>query len=212
MDYRYNYSFLKKWMRENGKNSAEILNVIGISDYNALRRWISGEKMLRIDFALRICNAYNIPISCFFVNMDRKAKDITVPIYEKADAIEPMIKSEDKKRLYEVRPEVDEKKSSDLPARWAKLFLSKTKDTELDKAQDSSEPTNDIEESKVLSIDEIRANFKQKESALKKQLIDKDNIINNLSKALSNVTGLTKEPYKHIDDTGRDLVCEDLNK
>ena len=212
MDYRYNYSFLKKWMRENGKNSAEILNVIGISDYNALRRWISGEKMLRIDIALRICNAYNIPISCFFVNMDDKSKDISIPIYEKGDAIEPMIKPEDGKRLYEVRPEVKEKIPSELPARWAKLFLSNTKDTEFGKSQDLSEIKNDIEESKVLSVDEIRANFKQKEFAFKKQLIDKDNIINNLSKALSNVTGSTKEIYKPIDDAGHDLACEDLSK
>lgn len=209
MKYRYNYSFLQKWMITNKKTANEILEVIGTKDYNTLRRWINGEKMIRTDVALRICNAYNIPITCFYVNMEETSNDIIVPLIERGDIIEPVTKPDDGKRVYEVKADILQKEKSKLPSRWAKLFTPNIKSSKTSK---EIEPINDIEESKVLSIDEIRANFKQKEATLKKQLIDKDNIINNLSKALSNVTGLTKEPYKHIDDTGRDLVCEDLNK
>lgn len=70
-EYRYNYNFIRQWMRENQISKKEVLDALGIKDYASLNRWTSGEYPIHIDAMLRLCNTYNIPLACFFFDSDR---------------------------------------------------------------------------------------------------------------------------------------------
>ena len=122
MDYHYNFAFLPKWMRENKITSGDLLNVLGTRDYATLRRWSKGEKIPRIEAMLTICNAYDVPLACFFVNTEENAKELLIPSEEENDKID---KTGDNKNKNIVNPYLSKKKASVLPKRWAKLYEDK---------------------------------------------------------------------------------------
>ena len=198
MKYRYNYSFLEKWMNENRKTSGELLEVIGTTDYTALRRWINGEKMMRIDGVLRLCNAYNIPLACFFVNIEDTSKDFIVPKYQDTDTIKANILNTDKKRN-ELDPDIQEVGPSELPQRWMELYIDKINDIEAGKKSKYEAFMFNVETRYKGNFNKINDQIRDKEIELKRkyakdkeflqdQIIKKDKVIADLSKALSNMT------------------------
>lgn len=198
MKYRYNYSFLEKWMNENRKTSGELLEVIGTTDYTALRRWINGEKMMRIDGVLRLCNAYNIPLACFFVNIEDTSKDFIVPKYQDTDTIKANILNTDKKRN-ELDPDIQEVGPSELPQRWMELYIDKINDIEAGKKSKYEAFMFNVESRYKDNFNKINDQIRDKEIELKRkyakdkeflqdQIIKKDKVIADLSKALSNMT------------------------
>lgn len=219
MNYRYNYAFLPRWMRENKITASELLNVLGTKDYATLRRWTKGEKIPKLEAVVCICNAYNIPMACFYVNTEQNAKELLIPSVEYDDIID---KAGDNKNS--VNPYLSNKKTSILPKRWAKLYEDKLLKIEKGEAE-----TEDILKLKLESkynnnltklsenyqkeLDKLRKEHKAEQERFKKQLLDKDNIISNLSKALSNITIRGDKDYSIDDDlTKTDMVSEDLTE
>lgn len=71
MKYKYNYSFLEKWMDANrGVTDKSILQAIGTSSNTSLDLWTRGECPMQLIGLLRFCNAFCVPISAFIVDED----------------------------------------------------------------------------------------------------------------------------------------------
>mgnify|MGYP002678807408 FL=1 len=91
MRYQYNYSFLEKWMNENGKISVNtILQAIGSTSNNSLRLWAKGKSPMPVTSIMRFCNTFQVPISAFF--FDKDSEDVsTAPfvVPEATDQFEP---------------------------------------------------------------------------------------------------------------------------
>lgn len=196
MNYRYNYAFLPKWMRENNITASELLNVLGTKDYVTLRRWTKGEKIPKIEAMLCICNAYDVPLACFFVNTEENAKELLIPSDEYDDKID---KTGDNKNKNIVNPYLSKKNTSILPKRWAKLYEEKllkietgeSSNEDVFKLKLESKYNNNLTqltETYQKELDKLRKECKTEQKKFKKQLFDMNNIISNLSKTLSNIT------------------------
>lgn len=71
MKYQYNYSFLNRWMKANGRiNINTILQAIGSTSNNSLRLWEQGRCPMPVSNILRFCNTFQVPISAFFYDKD----------------------------------------------------------------------------------------------------------------------------------------------
>ncbi len=68
MDYKFNFDFLPKWMKENRKTRKDVLKVLGNQDYKTLNRWLDGIEPMHIKAMLKFCNYYNINLGCFFTD------------------------------------------------------------------------------------------------------------------------------------------------
>lgn len=207
MDYRYNYAFLPKWMTENKITASDLLNVLGTKDYATLRRWMNGEKVPKLEAVLCICNTYNIPMACFFVNKEQNPRELQIPSFEYDDKIDI---SGDNKNKNSVNPYILHKKTPILPKRWAKLYEDKllkiesgdSSKEDVLKLKLESNYNNDLtqlKESYQKELEKLRRECKTEQENFKKQLLDKDNIISNLSKTLSNITIRGEKGY-NIDD------------
>lgn len=75
MKYKYNYSFLSRWMEANDKiNINTILQAIGSTSNNSLRLWEQGRCPMPVSSILRFCNTFQVPISAFFYDKDGDSK------------------------------------------------------------------------------------------------------------------------------------------
>lgn len=204
MEYRYNFSFLPKWMHENGITATELLDVMGTRDYATLRRWVKGNKIMKLDAILSLCNAYNISMSCFFINKD-VCPDFAIPSEEYDDKTE--LPEEEVNKKHGINPYISKKRDTILPGRWARLYDDKI--LEIDKRDISNEEVlkltleskyhnniSKITEKYQKDLVKLQKEFKIEKERLKKQLADKDNTILSLSKAISNVTIPNRKTYQ----------------
>lgn len=74
MNYSYNYGFLSQFVKENDLTKKDILEALGVTDYQSLNKWMQGKVPMHITAMMRLCNYYNIDISNFFFDDDAMPK------------------------------------------------------------------------------------------------------------------------------------------
>ena len=80
MRYQYNFSFLNEWLKANPEiPKGEILQAIGSKANNRFKAWVRCEGPMPIISMLRLCNAYQIPLSAFFRDADAGTDGAVVP-------------------------------------------------------------------------------------------------------------------------------------
>ena len=80
MKYQYRFSFLNEWLKANPEIPiGEILQAIGAKSNNRFKAWVRCEGPMPVLSMLRLCNAYQIPLSAFFRDADADADGAVVP-------------------------------------------------------------------------------------------------------------------------------------
>ena len=80
MKYQYNFSFLNEWLKANPEiPKGEILQAIGSKANNRFKAWVRCEGPMPVISMLRLCNAYQIPLSAFFRDADAGTDGSVVP-------------------------------------------------------------------------------------------------------------------------------------
>ena len=80
MQYQYNFSFLNEWLKANPEiPKGEILQAIGSKANNRFKAWVRCEGPMPVISMLRLCNAFQIPLSAFFRDADAGADGAVVP-------------------------------------------------------------------------------------------------------------------------------------
>lgn len=80
MKYQYNFSFLNEWLKANSEiPKGEILQAIGSKANNRFKAWVRCEGPMPVISMLRLCNAYQIPLSAFFRDADAGTDGAVVP-------------------------------------------------------------------------------------------------------------------------------------
>ncbi len=80
MKYQYNFSFLNEWLKANPEiPKGEILQALGAKSNNRFKAWVRCEGPMPVLSMLRLCNAYQIPLSAFFRDADSGADGAVVP-------------------------------------------------------------------------------------------------------------------------------------
>lgn len=73
MKYKYNYSYLEKWIKANGNiTDRVILRAIGSSSNKSLGEWKGKKVPMPIIAMLRFCNTFGVPITAFIVDEDKQ--------------------------------------------------------------------------------------------------------------------------------------------
>lgn len=91
MKYQYNFGFLKKWLAANPQLQVKTIQAaLGSKSNNSWKSWANGEGTLPIISLLRLCNAFQIPLSAFFRDADSNGEAAVVPgIPNMDDELEP---------------------------------------------------------------------------------------------------------------------------
>ena len=80
MKYQYNFSFLSQWLEANPEiPKGEILQALGAKSNNRFKAWVRCEGPMPVLSMLRLCNAYQIPLSAFFRDADAGTDGAVVP-------------------------------------------------------------------------------------------------------------------------------------
>ena len=80
MKYQYNFSFLNEWLEANPEiPKGEILQALGAKSNNRFKAWVRCEGPMPVISMLRLCNAYQIPLSAFFHDADAGTDGAVVP-------------------------------------------------------------------------------------------------------------------------------------
>ena len=80
MKYQYNFSFLNEWLKANPEiPKGAILQAIGSKANNRFKAWVRCEGPMPVISMLRLCNAYQIPLSAFFRDADAGTDGAVVP-------------------------------------------------------------------------------------------------------------------------------------
>ena len=80
MKYQYNFSFLSQWLEANPAiPKGEILQALGAKSNNRFKAWARCEGPMPVISMLRLCNAYQIPLSAFFRDADAGTDGAVVP-------------------------------------------------------------------------------------------------------------------------------------
>ena len=80
MKYQYNFSFLNEWLKANPEiPKGEILQAIGSKANNRFKAWVRCEGPMPVISMLRLCNAFQIPLSAFFRDADAGMDGAVVP-------------------------------------------------------------------------------------------------------------------------------------
>lgn len=92
MKYQYNFSFLNEWLKANPEiPKGEILQAIGSKANNRFKAWVRCEGPMPVISMLRLCNAYQIPLSAFFRDADAGTDGAVVPgVPMPDDILEPV--------------------------------------------------------------------------------------------------------------------------
>ena len=80
MKYQYSFSFLNEWLKVNPEiPKGEILQAIGAKSNNRFKAWLKCEGPMPVISMLRLCNAFQIPLSAFFRDSDAGTDGAVVP-------------------------------------------------------------------------------------------------------------------------------------
>lgn len=153
MKYQYNFSFLNEWLKANPEiPKGEILQALGAKSNNRFKAWVRCEGPMPVLSMLRLCNAYQIPLSAFFRDADAGADGAVVPGMPMPDDIlEPAqgyASSTDERQHGErsmLNPLDVQIAQSVVPG-----VMAKTRETE--DAQESATPANKISDANLAAI------------------------------------------------------------
>ena len=153
MKYQYNFSFLNEWLKANPEiPKGEILQALGAKSNNRFKAWVRCEGPMPVLSMLRLCNAYQIPLSAFFRDADAGADGAVVPGMPMPDDIlEPTqgyASSTDERQHGErsmLNPLDVQIAPSVVPG-----VVAKTRETE--DAQESATPANKISDANLAAI------------------------------------------------------------
>ena len=80
MKYQYRFSFLNEWLKANSEIPiGEILQALGAKSNNRFKAWARCEGPMPVISMLRLCNAFQIPLSAFFRDADAGTDGAVVP-------------------------------------------------------------------------------------------------------------------------------------
>ena len=80
MKYQYNFSFLNEWLNANPKiPKGAIQQAVGAKSNNRFKAWARCEGPMPVISMLRLCNAFQIPLSAFFRDADAGTNGAVVP-------------------------------------------------------------------------------------------------------------------------------------
>ena len=80
MKYQYNFSFQNEWLEANPEiPKGDILQAIGSKANNRFKAWVRCEGPMPVISMLRLCNAFQIPLSAFFRDADAGTDGAVVP-------------------------------------------------------------------------------------------------------------------------------------
>ena len=80
MKYQYNFSFLNEWLEANPEiPKGDILQAIGSKANNRFKAWVRCEGPMPVISMLRLCNAFQSPLSAFFRDADAGTDGAVVP-------------------------------------------------------------------------------------------------------------------------------------
>ena len=80
MKYQYNFSFLNEWLKVNPEiPKGEMLQALGAKSNNRFKAWLKCEGPMPVISMLRLCNAFQIPLSAFFRDSDAGTDGAVVP-------------------------------------------------------------------------------------------------------------------------------------
>ena len=80
MKYQYSFSFLNEWLKANPEiPKGEILQALGAKSNNRFKAWVRCEGPMPVISMLRLCNAFQIPLSAFFRDADAGTDGAVVP-------------------------------------------------------------------------------------------------------------------------------------
>ena len=116
-NYSYNFGFLTQWFEANPHiTRRQVLEALHINDYNTLRNWTEGKFSMPLQQILRFCNAFSVPLECFFFDHDVIAS-VNPPAPTANSMTEPAGGYKDKARGNNtpVNPLVDYAQESNLP-------------------------------------------------------------------------------------------------
>ena len=186
MMYQYNFSFLNEWLKANPEiPKGEILQALGAKSNNRFKAWVRCEGPMPVLSMLRLCNAYQIPLSAFFRDADAGADGAVVPGMPMPDDIlEPAqgyASSTDERQHGErsmLNPLDVQIAPSVVPG-----VVAKTRETE--DAQESATPANKISDANLAAIVKLENEHMAQHRRLldiiaeqQKQIADLDHMLN----------------------------------
>lgn len=153
MKYQYNFSFLNEWLKANPEiPKGEILQALGAKSNNRFKAWVRCEGPMPVISMLRLCNAYQIPLSAFFRDADAGTDGAVVPGMPMPDDIlEPAqgYASSTDERQHGERSMLNPLNVQIAPS-VVPGVVAKTRETE--DAQESATPANKISDANLAAI------------------------------------------------------------
>ena len=191
MMYQYNFSFLNEWLKANPEiPKGEILQALGAKSNNRFKAWVRCEGPMPVLSMLRLCNAYQIPLSAFFRDADAGADGAVVPGMPMPDDIlEPTqgyASSTDERQHGErsmLNPLDVQIAPSVVPG-----VVAKTRETE--DAQESATPANKISDANLAAI----VNLENEHMAQQRRLLD---IIAEQQKQIADLAHMLNEARRY---------------
>lgn len=212
MEYRINYRFFKDWLEENGNNQSYVLQKLGSQDYNSLRKWLRGEAVPKVELMVKLCNVFNIPLSCFFRNLEKTIYDDSIRGKVNGDILIPVNKSSKARKTSEVEVDPKEKVESTIPKKYLKLKLKKKK-VEKDKLDDDVD-IDSMMDHEVVLVAKYERQYNQRCSELLKREEEwgkqREQFLNEFNKKLVTLEQVNKQKEQYILD--KDKRIEELTK
>lgn len=212
MEYRINYRFFKDWLEENGNNQSYVLQKIGSQDYSSLRKWLRGEAVPKIELMVKLCNMFNIPLSCFFRNLEKTKYDDTIRGKMNGDILIPINKNIKARKTSEVEIDPKEKVDSIIPKKYLKLKL-KNKKVEKEKIGDDVDIDNMMDQEVVL-VAKYERQYNQRCSELLKREEEwgkqREQFLKEFNKKLVNLEEINKD--KDLRILEKDKRIDELTK
>lgn len=212
MEYRINYRFFKDWLEENGNNQSYVLQKIGSQDYSSLRKWLRGEAVPKIELMVKLCNMFNIPLSCFFRNLEKTKYDDTIRGKMNGDILIPINKNIKARKTSEVEVDPNEKIDSIIPKKYLKLKLKKKK-IENEKIGDDVDIDNMMDQEVVL-VAKYERQYNQRCSELLKREEEwgkqREQFLKEFNKKLVNLEEINKD--KDLRILEKDKRIDELTK
>lgn len=234
MKYQYNFGFLKQWLAANPQLQVKTIQAaLGSKSNNSWKSWLNGEGTLPVISLLRLCNAFQIPLSAFFRNADSNGEAAVVPgIPTMDDELEPKggfdrAPSErqpgEKSYLDPLDVEVCLTTIPGITVRQDRKENADKDEQETSNNKDVTDTTND---DAVLSANAGNMNSENLKSLIKLQMqhaaiesryLDNQNRLLDIIAAQQNqIANLTRQLNRYElqgkRDYGRDMVSDELNK
>lgn len=234
MKYQYNFGFLKQWLAANPQLQVKTIQAaLGSKSNNSWKSWANGEGTLPIISLLRLCNAFQIPLSAFFRDADSNGEAAVVPgIPTMDDELEPKggFDRAPSERLPGEKSYLDpldvEVCLTTIPGITVRQDRKENADKDEQETSNNKDVTDTTNDDAVLSANAGNMNSENLKSLIKLQMqhaaiesryLDNQNRLLDIIAAQQNqIANLTRQLNRYElqgkRDYGRDMVSDELNK